>query len=254
MFTVAVLADIHGNLDAFEAVLADLTTQRYDVMVLAGDLLAGGPQPVETLRRIRELDVPTICGNTDHNVVDGSSTFPIARWTREQIGEEDVAYLKALPLAHRIPPPDGISPEDDLLIVHATPTGVDPVIILEPHPLEPPGTTFTTPTPEAQVVSLLGTARANLIVYGHIHYASSGVVQGQRLASVGAVGSPTDGDQRAAYALVFWDGTAWQITHRRVSYAYESTAQAIEQSGIPEAKRYAQMLREARWLPRSAYT
>lgn len=166
MFTVAVFADIHGNLDAFEAVLSDLPVQQYDIMVLAGDLLTGGPQPTETLQCIRELDVPTIFGNADRDVVDAASSFSIARWTREQIGEEGVAYLKALPLAHRITSPDGGSPEDDLLIVHATPTSVDPVIILEAHPLDPPGTTFATPTPEAQVVSLLGTARANLIVHG----------------------------------------------------------------------------------------
>lgn len=246
MFIVAVLADIHGNLEALEAVLADLMLQRHDAIVLAGDLLAGGPQPVETLDRIRKLDVPTIFGNTDYGVVNTQSSLPIAQWAHEQIGENGVAYLKTLPFAHRITPADGVSPEDDLLIVHATPTSVDAVIILEPHPL---GTSFTTPTPEAEVVSLVGTARANLIVYGHIHYASSGVVRRQRLVSIGSVGSPTDGDQRAAYALVSWDGTMWQVTHRRVSYDYERAAQAVERSGQPEAWRYAQMLREARWLP-----
>ncbi len=241
MFTVAVLADIHGNLDAFDAVLADLTVQQHEIMVLAGGLLTGGPQPVETLQRIRDLHVPTIFGNADREVVKAQSSLPIARWTREQIGEEGVAYLKALPLAHRITPPDGRSPEDDLLIVHTTPTSVDPVIILEPHPLETDIFHHAT-TPEADVISLLGAARANLIVNGHIHYASSGVVRGQRLASIGAVGSPTDGDQRAAYALISWDGNLWQVTHRHVSYAYESTAQAVKQSGQPVAWRYAQML------------
>ena len=167
------------------------------------------------------------------------------------MGEDDLAYLKTLPFDHRVTPPGGISPEDDLLIVHATPTDVDPVIILEPHPL---GITFTSSTPEAEVISLLGTAKANLIVYGHIHYASSSLVQGQRLASVGSVGSPTDGDQRAAYALIAWERSTWRITHRRVSYAYERTAQEVECSGQPMARRYAQMLREARWLPYSAST
>lgn len=222
-------------------------------MVLAGDLLTGGPQPVETLQRIRDLHVPTIFGNADREAVKAQNSLPIARWTREQIGEEGVAYLKALPLAHRITPSDGRPPEDDLLIVHATPTSVDPVIILEPHPLET-DLFHRAPTSEAEVLSQLGPARANLIVYGHIHYASSGVVGGQRLASIGSVGFPTDGDQRAAYALISWDGSLRQVTHHRVGYAYERTAQAVEQSGQAVAWRYAQMLREARWLPHPTYT
>lgn len=253
MFTVAVLADIHGNLDALDAILADLAVQQYDSVVLAGDLLTGGPQPVETLQRIRDLRAPTILGNADREVTKTQSSLPIARWTREQIGEEGVAYLRELPLAHRITPPDGRSPEDDLLVVHATPTSVDPIIILEPHPIATDSFHHAT-TPEAEIVSLLGAARANLIVYGHINYASSGVAGGQRLASIGAVGSPSDGDQRAAYALISWDGCLWLVSHRRVPYAYERTAQAIEQSGQPVAWRYAQMIREARWIPHPKYT
>ena len=78
MFTVAVLADIHGNLDALDAVLSDLVAQHYDTMVLAGDLLTGGPQPLETLQCIRKLQVPTIFGNTDREILLEQSALPIA--------------------------------------------------------------------------------------------------------------------------------------------------------------------------------
>lgn len=245
---MAVLSDIHGNITALEAVLADLATQAYDQVVVAGDLAQNGPFPAEALLRIRELGVPTLVGNTDREVVDATPGASISWWTREQIGEAGVRYLAGLPLTHRITPPQGTTPEDDLLVMHATPTDCFPVLVLEPHPL---GTTFTTTTPEADAVALLGGARANVMVYGHIHYASAGVLGGQRLASIGSVGFPFDGDHRAAYALVTWDGATWTVRHRRVAYDYEQTIRAIETSGQPLAHRYMRMLREANWFPSS---
>jgi len=245
-FTVAVLADIHGNLDALEAVLAELTTQSHDLVVVAGDLAQNGPQPAEALQRVRALQVPTLVGNVDREVVAAQPDASISWWTRTQIGEIGVTYLDGLPLTHRVTPPHGQTPGDDLLIMHATPTDCFPVLVLEPHPL---GTTFTVKTPEAEAVALLGNVRANLMVYGHIHYASAGVVNGQRLSSIGSVGFPFDGDPRAAYALVTWDGRSWQVQHRRVAYDYEQTISAIERSGQPLAQRYMRMLREANWFP-----
>lgn len=248
--TVAVLSDIHGNLAALEAVLADLATHPHDVVVVAGDLAQSGPWPAETLQRVRDLHVPTVVGNVDREVVKAQPDSSISWWTRTQIGEIGVTCLDELPLTHRVTPPHGTTPDDDLLIMHATPTDCFPVLILEPHPL---GTTFTTVTPESEVIALLGNVRANLMVYGHIHYASSGVVNGQRLASIGSVGFPFDGDRRAAYALVTWDGTSWQVRHQRVAYDYEQTIGAIERSGQPLAQRYIRMLREANWFPSDSY-
>ena len=227
-FTVAILADIHGNLAALDAVLADLATRLYDSMVIAGDLVMNGPQPAETLARVRELNVPTIFGNTDREVVEADADNPIGWWTREQIGDTGTAYLDTLPFSHRVTPPHGSSPETDLLIVHATPTSAFDVLVLEPHPL---GTTFTTVTPEAEATRMLGAERANLIVYGHIHYVSAGIVSGQRIVSVGSVGFPFDGNPQAAYALAAWDGIGWQVTHHRVSYDYESVIAAVYRSG-----------------------
>ena len=82
---------------------------------------------------------------------------------------------------------------------------------------------------------LIGDARANLILYGHIHYASSGTVHGQRLASIGATGFPFDRDQRAAYAIVTWDGTAWRVAHRRVDYDVQAVIDDLHDSGAPFA-------------------
>src|SRR5690348_5245220 len=151
-FTIALLADIHGNVDALNAVLADLSTHVYDHMVIAGDLVTQGPQPAEALARVRELDVPTIFGNGDRAVVDAHPSNLIACWTRQQIGESGVAYLASLPFSYRVTSPHDHSPETDLLIVHATPTSVNDILILEPHPL---GTTHTQVTPENKAMQML---------------------------------------------------------------------------------------------------
>ncbi len=251
VYTVAVLSDIHGNLTGFEAVLADLATQRHDAFVIAGDLILNGPRPAESLARVREQNVPTIYGNTERFFVDPASPFandPGVHWVRERIGADGLAYLASLPFEHRITPPGGRSPEDDLLIVHATPTDVDAVLATE---LPPQGSTYLKVTPEDEAVALIGGARADVILYGHIHYASAGTVRGQRVASIGAAGFPFDGDHRAAYALVMWDGAHWRVTHRRVAYEYEAVIAALEQSGAPFATMSVRRLREASWSPPS---
>jgi diadenosine tetraphosphatase ApaH/serine/threonine PP2A family protein phosphatase len=244
-YTVAILADIHGNLDAMEAVLADLAGQDYDALVIAGDLALNGPHPAASLRRIRELGVPTIYGNRDHDLL-AEGAEAIALWTRAQLSADDLAYLAALPFGHVDTPPGGASPDDDLLIVHATPTSVTDVLVLEPPPR---GGIAVNPTPLDRATRMLGATRAGLIVYGHIHYASAGSINGQRIASIGAVGFPFDGDPRAAYALAHWDGATWTLEHRRVAYDVDRVIAQIHATGMPDADIYARRLRDALWYP-----
>ena len=246
-FTIAILSDIHGNAAALDAVVADLAAVPHDAVVVAGDLVLHGPRPAEALARVRDLAAPTISGNTDRYVL--ADELPagldlLVGSVRERIGADGLAYLAGLPFDHRVTPPGGASPGDDLLVVHATPTDVDAVLILEPDPF---GTWPVTPAEEA--AALLGDARANLIVFGHIHYASAGTVAGQRLASVGAVGFPFDGDPRAAYALATWDGQEWRVAHRRVAYDHRRAAEDLLRSGGPFADPLARRLSEARFVP-----
>lgn len=249
-YTVAVIADIHGNVAGFDAVLADLAAQPHDLLVIAGDLVLNGPRPAESLARVREQAAPTIYGNTERFFADPAHPFahdPGVEWVRERIGEEGVAYLAALPFDHRVTPPGGRSPEDDLLIVHATPTDVDAVLVTQLLPKAP----TLQITPEAEATALIGGARADLILSGHIHCASAGSVGGQRVASIGSAGFPFDGDHRAAYALVAWDGAHWQVTHRRVAYDDAAVIADLEESGAPFAALSIRRLREANWIPPS---
>lgn len=244
--TVAVLADVHGNAAALRAVLNALESRHYDTMVIAGDLVLNGPRPAETLDIIRGLDVPTIYGNADRYVCDPRHPDPGVQWAREQLDAEGIAWLDGLPFAHRISPPCGESPIEDLLIVHATPTDVGAGLILQPDRF---GLLTVTPRPEAE--RLLDSAQADLILAGHLHYASSGKVSEQRCATVGSVGFPCDGDVRAAYAMAAWDGRNWQIQHCRVDYNHLQVATEIEQSSFPFAANSAERLRRARFIPQA---
>ncbi len=242
--TVAVLADVHGNAAALRAVLDDLNGQTTDVLVFAGDLVLNGPRPAETLDIIRGLKAPAVYGNADRYVCDPCHPDPGVRWVREQLDPEGIAYLAGLPFSHRITPPGGEPPVDDLLIVHATPTDVGAGLILQPDRF---GLLRVTPQPQAE--RLLGSAQADLILAGHLHYASSGRVGERRCATIGSVGFPCDGDVRAAYARVDWDGRHWRVHHCRVDYDHLQVAAEIERSSFPFGTNSAERLRRARFIP-----
>ncbi|HEY7907741.1 MAG TPA: metallophosphoesterase family protein, partial [Thermomicrobiales bacterium] len=212
-------------------------TQPYDAVVIAGDLCLFGPRPAEALARVRECNAPTIYGNTDAFLLDSKRVAgdPGLQWVHARIGDEGTAYLASLPFAHRIAPPGGTSPTD-----------VDNAVITEMNPSSGSGQRLT---PEDEAVRLTDDTRANLILYGHIHYASSGTVRGQRLASIGAVGFPFDRDQRAAYAIVTWDGTEWRVAHRRVAYDVQAVIDDLNSSGAPFANLAAGRLQYAMAQP-----
>jgi predicted phosphodiesterase len=239
MMRLAILSDIHGNLAALEAVLADLEAcGSFDALGVAGDLCEWGPQPREVLRRVQALGCPVVQGNTDRNVTIadaaelramGKTEKAIAAlaWTRGQIGDEGVAYLAALPFAHTYAGPDG----RDVLMVHANPTDLE-------TPLAPD-------TPDEEVTHLLGATPAVVVAFGHVHVPFVRVVGGHLLVDVASVGYPCDGDQRAAYATLEWDG-AWRATIHRVPYDLEATAAVFMASGIPRPnKRIRAMYRAA---------
>lgn len=245
-YTVAILADIHGNLTALEAVLADLATQHYDRVIIAGDLVMNGPYPAETLERIRGTHFPALLGETDHAVAAADPANDLACWTADQIGATGINYLETLPFSQLITPPQSVSPDAKLLIVHATPTSAGAFLILETNPLDARCSTLT---PEADALNMLGEARTPLIVHGHLHYTSSGVVGTSQVVSIGAVGFPFDGNPQAAYALATWERDQWTIVHRRVSYDIEQVIAAVQRSGQPLAETIIQRLRTARWCP-----
>src|SRR4051812_38596859 len=125
---LAIVSDPHGTLTALRAILTDLRAQSVDEVLLGGDLVQGGRQPVETLDLIAELGWPAVLGNADVAVLDLADGRPLSavegadealvrglRWTAEHLRPDQLASLRALPRQLRRPIAGG-----DFVLVHAT--------------------------------------------------------------------------------------------------------------------------------------
>lgn len=231
---VAVLSDIHGNLVALEAVLADLAAQGgADTLVIAGDLCLDGPRPREVLERVRALDCLVVQGNTDRDLADpGLHAEPLIAWTRAQLGAEGIAYLGGLPFSQQIVAPDGRSV---LLIVHANPKNLDQHL----PPL----------APENHIAPLLADLPPGVttIAFGHLHLPYVRDVGRLRLIDISSVGLPKDGDRRAGYGLLTWADNGWSCEQRRVEYPVEETIDQIRAAAPPAADDLIRTLLRARY-------
>lgn len=203
---LALLYDVHGNLPALEAVLADVRATGATRHLIGGDVALFGPWPLETVARLRELpDATWVRGNTERWLTDRSDAPPgvaaVADDCAAALGAAAVAELTALPF-------DAV--EDGVRYVHASP--VSDMRSLLPQPA----------TDEAE---LLAGVRERRLVFGHTHLPFRRVAAGGiELVNPGSVGMPLDGDVRAAWALVRDDGT---VEHRRVAYDHERTVAAV---------------------------
>jgi predicted phosphodiesterase len=226
---IAILSDIHGNLTAFEAVLADLQHFSPDLILHGGDLADAGVSPVEIVDRIRDLGWQGVVGNTDEMLFRpesleefaSQSSAPASIWTvirqmvvgtRSMLGEERIAWLGSLPRVHVQAP---------IALVHASPESL-----------------WVAPTAEAtdaELESVYAPLGQPVVVYGHIHrpfVRRLTISKGQRtIANTGSVGLPYDGDRRASYLLL--DGA--NPTIRRVEYDVEKELESLSSCGLPYA-------------------
>jgi diadenosine tetraphosphatase ApaH/serine/threonine PP2A family protein phosphatase len=221
---VAVVSDLHGNLVALEAVLADLGQTSPDLVLQGGDVAVAGPRPAEVLDRVRELGWPGVLGNTDEvlwrpeleaEVVAGAPTLgpwmrtmfgKLAPWAAERLGEERLAWLRSQPLERS---------DAGLRLVHAS-----------------PGSLWRAPMPDADPAELKRTYAplgGELAVYGHIHRPFVAETDSVTVANAGSGGFSWDGDPRAAYLLVT-DGRA---EVRRVAYDVEAAARDARDASFP---------------------
>lgn len=239
---IALLADIHGNVAALDAVLADLESQAVDACVLMGDYFLFGPRPREVYERLVALDWPAIEGNTDRYIRDARPGHPFAElisWTRRELGADALAWLAERPFSLE---------DESLLVVHANPTDLEDLLVTEPD-----ADGAQTLTTEEHGARLMEGVDADLTVYGHIHYFSSGAFGGKRVASIGSVGMPFDHDARAAYAIAEWDGSHWKILRRRVAYGHEAVADEVLEQGGQLAMPRSLRFRESRMVPLRAH-
>jgi predicted phosphodiesterase len=201
---LALLYDIHGNLPALEAVLADASD--VDEFLLGGDYATFGAWPVETVERLRELDAEWIRGNVDRWLIDSSDVpefmTQLVERSREMIGAELSRELAALPES---------TVRGGTLYCHASPVSDMDSFYPEPH--------------DTDAERLLG-VEARRVVFGHTHLAfQRRGPAGIELVNPGSVGMPLDGDHRAAYAVIEAD----RVQQRRVEYDWEASVAAVRE-------------------------
>ncbi len=227
----AVISDIHGNLEALEAVLADLQKHRPASTVCLGDFVGYGGSPNECIERARPGIEAAVAGNHDlaacgklklgyFNVEAATA----ARWTETALTPENREYLLGLPFVLRW---------RDCLLVHASPSEPEEWhYVLSPHDAAAEMTSY----PEALCLighsHYPGTFDAD---GGGVRYTRAGEVRLERghryLVNVGSVGQPRDGDPRAAYLL--YDEREPVIRHVRVEYDVEGAMRHIREAGLP---------------------
>jgi putative phosphoesterase len=223
---ICIFSDTHGNVVALDAVLADMRRRdRFDLMVMAGDLAQFGPRPAETVDRIRELGCPVLTGNTDQYIVANEKGWH--DWVREQLGAERIAYLAGLPFSYSVEP----AADHPLHIFHAN-----------PHDLEGQ---LRYDRPESEVRELIAGVRADVLAFGHIHTPYIRHVDDHVLFDIASVGLPRDGDTRAAYGIAEWSGGNWRLEHVRVPYDVEAVAADLRARNVADAEKNIQTLRSA---------
>ncbi len=236
MTRIAVLSDLHGNLAALDACLADLGGQGgADEIVVAGDMCVDGPKPKKVLQRLEEVGARCVRGNTERYLYEEGGTKAFSpkdaaqiAWTRREIGERWVSWLSELPFALRIG-----EENNELLIVHANPVND------EEH---------LWPDAEHELLArLIGDERAAAIAFGHLHLPYVRVWQGRMLVNVASAGLPKDGDPRACYAIFTERDGGWQVKHRRVPFDVKKVATQLADCGIPESAELIATLRRHRY-------
>ena len=203
---VAALYDVHGNLPALEAVLAEVEREDVDEVVFGGDI-ASGPFPVETLALVRSLDARWIQGNGDRPHRDRLD----AAWVWDQHSEEEIAWLEGLPEQLVL---------GDALFVHATPRSVEEIV--------------TPATTDKRLAEILAGVEQSLVVGGHTHMQQDRRVEQWRFVNAGSVGMPYEERPGAYWAIV-----GGEVELRRTDYDLAAAADAIRASGWPIAEDFA---------------
>lgn len=205
---LALLYDVHGNVRALDAVLADAEQQGASAYLIGGDVALFGPWPAETVARLAELAPATwIRGNGERWTADPGAAPEFLRGAtaaaREALGDELVAVHMALPESAPI--------GADTRAWHGSPVSDVRSFLPEPGDDE---------------AELLGGARERRLIFGHTHlpFARAAAVGATELVNPGSVGMPLDGDHRAAYALLHEDNA---IEHRRVAYDHGAVTTAL---------------------------
>lgn len=218
---IAVISDIHSNLDAFEAVVANLP--EYDELFCLGDLVGYGPQPNEVVEKLRRLRPSVVLmGNHDYAVVTGdtegfsSHAAKAVEWTRKLINPGNRDYLATLRPSEKLK-----KSNRSIALFHGSPR--DPL------------TEYIFPgISESIARKLIEIGSAEIIMLGHTHMPMLYSFGRKMLGNPGSLGQPRDGDPRASYATLSIAEGEFSFDVKRVEYDVDSVADKIVRAGLPK--------------------
>lgn len=237
MRVIALLSDVHANLHALDAVLADVDRRGdADAVYHLGDLVGYGAFPDEVVARLRERGIAGVAGNYDSTVAAAAahcgcrSESPAQErlahasyaFTRERVTEGTRRVLAALPFSMDVRPRGGHAAGPRLFLCHGTPTL---------------NTVYWTGDRSddfcRRMAAHAGLGAGDLIAFGHTHVPWHRIVDGVHFVNTGSVGRPKDGDSRAGYVRVTLDADALAVEHVRVAYDVAAAAAAVRDAGLP---------------------
>jgi putative phosphoesterase len=216
---VAALYDIHANLPALEAVLVEVMEAQPDRIVIGGDI-TWGPMPRQTLQQLTELgnNAVFIRGNADREVADPEHAHlegwaaDVNEWCAKELSTQQRDFLRDLPMSVTF----DLEACGSTLFFHATPRRDDEV--------------FTATTPSEKLIPLFSGYLQSTFVCGHTHMQFDRMVGDKRIINAGSVGMPYS-HKPGAYWALFGD----DVQLRRTEYDYDAAAEAIANTGCPEA-------------------
>jgi putative phosphoesterase len=232
---IALLADIHGNRTALEAVLAELNNDPVDQLVCLGDVAIFGPQPCDTLARLRDLGCPVVMGNTDawaldpqpQPVRDEETIYfnAIELWGAAQLSDADRAFIRTFRPTLTV----DLGEQNQLLCYHGSPRSYHDSIIAT--------------TPDEELATFLGDAPVTILAGGHTHAPFVRRFQQSIVLNPGSVGLPYErlpgGGVRnppwAEYGILTVSGADVRVELRHTPVDMAQLAQAVRQSEMPHA-------------------
>jgi putative phosphoesterase len=222
---IAYISDIHANYPALARALEVAERMKADRVIAGGDLVGSGPHPVEVIRYLRERNIPSVRGNIDRRVIEAGTARKVLEkrvrkrgshiaWTALQLGEEERAFLAALPGELRI---EVFGRK--ILLVHGSPRG---------------DTDYIYPSITAKALrTKLGDETPDLLISGHSHLPFTRTVADIRVVNCGSAGKPIDGDPRGSMALVeVSDAGRIQSRILRFAYPLDGLRRDLERRGL----------------------
>ena len=239
---LAVFSDVHGNLSALEALLADIAGESVDEIVFAGDLCLMGPRPAACVDRVRDLGCPAVYGNTDDWLL-GRQQAPahladLADWTDAQLDAGQRSWLDGLPFARSVSA--GESGVDSLLIVHANPQDVNQIIF--PPEEDQLARYGRVRQADGELDELLSGIESNTVAFGHLHIPFVRSWDQVQLFNISSASMPGDGDPRAKYGLFTWEGDGWTFERRYVPFDMASETAAFGTHKPPGWQNFAETI------------